>query len=154
MKPRSTPKLSTRTLAIGARQLVVQLALLITSCLALSYMSSLTPRQMVTSGPLAGALMIDLLGAGLEVLGGGGALGEAPGGLDHDVGAELAPGELGGVGLGGHAQALAVDHEGILFDLDAARVDAVHGVVTEQVAQGLGVGEVVDRHELDVGSLL
>src|SRR5450756_1312622 len=37
MKPFSTPKLSTSTLAIGARQLVVQLALEITSCLALSY---------------------------------------------------------------------------------------------------------------------
>jgi len=36
MKPRSTPKLSTSTLAIGARQLVVQLAFETTSCLALS----------------------------------------------------------------------------------------------------------------------
>ena len=61
MKPRFTPKLSTSTLAIGARQLVVQLALLITSCWALSYISSLTPRQMVTSGPLAGALMMTFL---------------------------------------------------------------------------------------------
>ena len=58
MKPFSTPKLSTSTLAIGARQLVVQLALEMTSCLALSYISSLTPRQMVTSGPLAGAEMM------------------------------------------------------------------------------------------------
>ena len=61
----------------------------------------------------------DLLGAGLEVLGGGGALGEAAGGLDDDVGAELAPRQLGGVGLGGDADALAVDDERVLFDLDA-----------------------------------
>src|SRR5450756_1206786 len=61
MKPFSTPKLSTSTLAMGARQLVVQLALEITSFLALSCMSSVTPRQIVTSGPLAGAEMITFL---------------------------------------------------------------------------------------------
>ena len=121
MKPFSTPKLSTRTLAIGARQLVVQLAFEMTSCLALSYISSLTPRHDGDVGALGGRRDDDLLGAGLEVLGGGGALGEAPGGLDDDVGAELAPRQLGGVGLGGDADALAVDDEGVLFDLHGPR---------------------------------
>ena len=121
MKPFSTPKLSTRTLAIGARQLVVQLAL----------------RDDVVRGLVVGLVVDadddgrvralgrrrddDLLGAGLEVLGGLGALGEAAGGLDDDVGAELAPGQLGGVGLGGDADALAVDDERVLFDLDGRR---------------------------------
>ncbi len=57
MTPFSIPNASFRTLAKGARQLVVQLALLMMLCLAGSYMSSLTPRTMVMSSPLAGALM-------------------------------------------------------------------------------------------------
>ena len=108
---------------------------------------------MVTSGPLAGARDDDLLGARLEVLGGRGALGEAAGGLDDDVDAELLPRQLGRVGLGGDADALAVDDERVVLDLDRPREHAVDGVVLEQVAQGLRVGEVVDRHELDVGAL-
>ena len=52
------PKLSSSTLATGARQLVVQEALEMMSCLAVSYISSLTPRQTVMSGSLAGAEMM------------------------------------------------------------------------------------------------
>ena len=107
----------------------------------------------MTSGFLAGARDDDLLRARLEVLGRGGALGEAAGGLDDDVGAELLPGQLRGVGLAGHADAPAVDDQRVVLDLDRAREDAVHGVVLEQMAQRPGVGEVVDRHELEVGAL-
>ncbi len=57
MKPRSMPKVSSRTLLIGARQLVVQLALLITLCFAASYCSWLMPKATVKSWPLAGAEM-------------------------------------------------------------------------------------------------
>ncbi len=59
MKPLTMPKLSSSTLAIGATQLVVQLALLIArgGCAA-SYLSSLTPMTIVMSSPLAGAEMM------------------------------------------------------------------------------------------------
>src|SRR5262245_63468216 len=47
IRPSSSPTLSWSTFATGARQLVVQLALLMMVCRAGSYASSLTPRQMV-----------------------------------------------------------------------------------------------------------
>src|SRR6266496_5179798 len=60
MKPRSMPKASSSTLAIGTTELVVQDALEMMSWLAGSYLESLTPITMVTSSPLAGAEMITL----------------------------------------------------------------------------------------------
>ena len=57
MKPRSMPKLSSRTFAIGPRQLVVQLALEITVCAAGSKAASLIPRTIVMSSSVAGAEM-------------------------------------------------------------------------------------------------
>src|SRR6266550_7788112 len=51
-------KLSCMTLAIGARQLVVQEAFEIMWCLAGSYLSSLTPSTTVKSSFLAGAEMM------------------------------------------------------------------------------------------------
>ena len=49
---------SCTTLAAGARQFVVQLALLMIWCWSGSYFPSLTPRTIVMSSPLAGALMM------------------------------------------------------------------------------------------------
>src|SRR6185369_9488232 len=53
--PLTMPKLSTNTLATGARQLVVQEAFEMMLCFAASYLSWLTPSTMVMSSPLAGA---------------------------------------------------------------------------------------------------
>src|SRR6266566_5248399 len=61
MKPRLMPNLSSRTLAVVARQLVVHEALLMMRCLAGSYCFSLTPSTTVTSGSLAGAVMMTFL---------------------------------------------------------------------------------------------
>src|SRR6058998_3513666 len=61
MKPRLMPNLSSRTLAVVARQLVVHEALLMMRCLAGSYAFSLTPSTTVTSGSLAGAVMMTFL---------------------------------------------------------------------------------------------
>src|SRR5450756_1007609 len=58
MRPRVMWNLSLTTLAAGARQLVVQEALEITSCLAGSYLSSFTPMTIVISSPSAGAEMM------------------------------------------------------------------------------------------------
>ncbi len=85
--------------------------------------------------------------------GGLGALGETTGRLDDHVGAELTPGELGRVRLGGDADALAVDDERVLFHVHDPRIHAMDRVVLEQVTQGLGVRQVVDADELDVGCL-
>ena len=49
---------SCTTLAAGARQFVVQLALLMIWCWSGSYSPSLTPSTIVMSSPLAGALMM------------------------------------------------------------------------------------------------
>ena len=61
MKPFSIPKLSSRTLARGTTELVVQEALEMMSWLAGSYVSWLTPMTMVTSSSLAGAEMMTFL---------------------------------------------------------------------------------------------
>jgi len=60
-------------------------------------------------------------------------VGEDAGGLDHDLDAVVAPRNLPGVALGDHGDALAVDHEVAVDDIDFARVAAVVGVVLEQV---------------------
>src|SRR5215218_1707396 len=57
IRPRSMPKASLRTLASGARQLVVQDALLMIVCEP-SYRLSLTPMTIVMSSSLAGAEMM------------------------------------------------------------------------------------------------
>ena len=57
----------------------------------------LTPSTIVTSGSVAGAVMITRSAPGLEVLGGSGPVGEGAGRLEHDLGAELLPGQLGRV---------------------------------------------------------
>src|SRR5918993_1305194 len=56
--PLRTPNRSWMTLASGARQFVVHDALEMMWCVEGSYLSSLTPRTTVISGPLAGAVMI------------------------------------------------------------------------------------------------
>ena len=112
ISPWLIPTVSCSTLATGARQFVVHEAFETTSCLAGSYAcSKLTPSATVTSGAVAGAEISDLLGAGGEVLGGVLAIGEQPGRLDHDVRAELAPGERRRVLLGEEADLRAVDDE-------------------------------------------
>src|SRR6266478_3838491 len=57
MNPCAMPNLSFKTFAMGARQLVVQLALETILSFAGSKTSSLTPIQIVASGSLAGALI-------------------------------------------------------------------------------------------------
>ena len=147
------PKLSLRTLASGPRQLVVQEALEMMWCAAGSYRSSLTPITMVMSSSGGGGGDQDLLGAGVDVLLRVGGLGEEAGGLDDDVHAQLAPGQLGGVALGQDLDGLAVDDDVAVLDLDAGRQAAGDGVVLEQVGERLGAGEVVDRDDLQVCAL-
>jgi hypothetical protein len=89
-----------------------------------------------------------LLRAAGEVLRGLVPRGEPAGGLYDHLGAEVAPREGGGVALGEHAETLAINDQVAVLDADLAREDPVHGVVLEQVRQGLGVGEVVDADDV------
>ena len=58
-------------------------------------------------------------------------------------------GQLGRVALGEHLDAVALDHQVAAVDADLVREPAVRGVVAGQMGVGLGVAEVVDRHDLD-----
>ena len=69
--------------------------------------------------------------------------------LHDDLHAEVAPGNLRGVGMGEDPQLFAVDEDRRLH-ADFVRNRAVHGVVFQQVGQRRGVGEIVARHELDI----
>ena len=120
MKPCSMPKLSCSTLASGARQLVVQEAFEMTWWASASYSSSLTPMQTVMSGSFAGALMMTLRAPASRCSGGPLALGEEPRRLDHDVDAEVAPGQRGRVALGEHLDELSVDDQATVANLDRA----------------------------------
>ena len=150
IRPRLMPQLSWTTLAAGARQFVVQLALLMMWCLAESYLSSLTPRTMVMSSFLAGALMRTFLAPAVDVAGGRGGVREPTGGLDDDVDAQVAPGQLGGLLLGEDLDLLAVDDDRGVGVLDRALEGAVGRVVLEEQRVHLGRHEVVDGHDLDV----
>jgi hypothetical protein len=102
------------------------------------------------SSPLAGRGDDDLLRARRQVLGGVVAAREEARGLDDDVHAEVAPRQLAGVALLEDLQRLAVDGQAVAGHLDRAGVGPEDRVVLEQVRERVVVGEVVDRHPLDV----
>ena len=95
-----------------------------------------------------------LLGAGLDVLLARGVVQEKAGALQDDVGADLVPLEVGGIGLGGQADALAIDDHGVAIDGDVAGEVTVDRVVLEHVGQVVRVQQVVDSDHLDAGEVL
>ena len=147
------PTRSLRTLATGARQFVVHDALEMTwwfsGVVDLVEVDAEDDRR-VGLGRRRGD--DDLLRARLEVLGGVRALGEEAGRLDDDVDAEVAPRQRGRVALGEHLDLVAVDDQHAVADGHLARERAVDRVVLEQVAERPGVGDVVDRDDLDVSA--
>ena len=110
------------------------------------------PSATVTSGSLAGAEMITLRAPGLEVLGRARAVAEEPGGLDHDLGADVAPRKRGRVRLGEHRDLAAVDAERPVEHLDGAGERPVDRVVAQQVREHLDVHHIVDAGPLDRGA--
>ena len=149
------PKLSCSTLATGARQLVVQLALLTYFISAVS-LSSFTPSTQVRSGAsLAGALSTTRLRAGLDVrvvarLAVLRPAGEDAGALDDHVDLHVAPRQLGRIPHGQGADLLAVDDQILAVVADRAREAAMRAVVLQQRRQHLVVREVVDRDDLEL----
>jgi hypothetical protein len=94
-----------------------------------------------------------LLGAAFQVFGGGFALGEQAGALEHDVDAELAPGQVGRIALGQHLDFPGADLDRVFGRGDLAGEGSVHRIVGEQVGVGFRRAQIVDRHELDVLAL-
>ena len=91
------------------------------------------------------------LGPGGQMLARAVFLGEASRALHHHVDAQLAPGQLGRVGLGQQPNPLTADHEGVFaLDADVHGQLAVHGIPLEQVGHLSGIGEIVDGDELEV----
>ena len=132
------PNDSCSTLANGARQLVVHDAFEMMWCFAGSYFSSLTPRTTVTSGLLAGAVMMTFLAPAVEVLGGAVAVGEEAGRLEHDVDAEVLPRQLRRVLQREHLELVAVDRDAVALGRDVGLEVAENRVVLEQVRERLG----------------
>jgi len=95
-----------------------------------------------------------LLGAGGQVLLGGFLGQEQAGGFDHHVSAHFVPLQVGRIALGRQADLLAVHHQGVAFDGDLTLEAAVHAVVLQHVGQVVGLEQVVDADDLDVGEVL
>jgi len=72
-------------------------------------------------------------------------------GLGDDLSADVAPVEVVGVLLAEDGDLFAVDDQGVRGRLYLAGELAVHGVVLEEVRQILGVAQVVDADDLNVG---
>src|SRR2546423_176185 len=77
-------------------------------------------------------------------------IGEPPGGLEHDVHAEVFPRECAGIFLSKNFYLVAVDDDRVFSGFDVALISAVHRVVLEEVRQSLGVGQIVDGDEVQV----
>ena len=91
----------------------------------------------------------DLLGARVDVGLGFGLGSEEAGALQHNVNADLAPGEVRRVFLGQDLDLLAIHGDGSLVGLDGvALVTALRGVIFQQVGKHFRAGEVVDRDDL------
>ncbi len=96
----------------------------------------------------------DLLGAGGEVRGSLGLAGEQAGALQHIVHAQLAPGQFARIALRDHADAIAVDHHGVAVDMHLAAEAAVRRIEAGQMSIGIGIAQIVDRHDLQILAVL
>ncbi len=97
---------------------------------------------------LSGCGQQDLAGARVAVLLQRIAGAEVARGLDHDVGTELLPWELGRFPLLRHAERVAVERQPTRDRFDRAWIAAVDAVVGKQVRQGVGVTQVVDADDV------
>jgi hypothetical protein len=74
--------------------------------------------------------------------------------LDDHVGTDVAPLQRRRVALGAQSDAPAVDDQRRAVDRDLALEAAVHAVVLQHVGQVVGLEQVVDADDLDVGEVL
>ena len=92
----------------------------------------------------------DLLRAGSQMLRRGVPVREQPGRLEHDVDAKVLPRQLRRILDREHLELFAVDADSLAARLDVGVQVAEYRVVLEQVCERGGVGEIVDRDEVDV----
>src|ERR1700687_4509273 len=79
-----------------------------------------------------------------------GGVGEASGGLDDNLRAHGFPRQRGRVFFFENLDHFAVDGNAVGSGGDGVGQIAENRVVFQQVSQRLGIGQIVDRHELDV----
>ncbi|SRR6266566_7963628 len=90
--------------------------------------------------------------AALEVTGGI-VPGAELGGLDHDLGAEVAPVDFRGVAVREDRDRPAADLDRACGVADRPLEATIGRIELEQMRQGSGVGDVVDRNDLDLFEL-
>src|SRR4029077_11972845 len=76
--------------------------------------------------------------------------GEQASAFQHHIHFEILPGQLGGVALRAHLDAVTVHHHSLALHGHRAGKFPVHRVVARQVRIGLRVAKIVDRDELQV----
>ena len=79
---------------------------------------------------------------------------EQTGGFDDVLSADFVPTEVGGILLGGDADAVAVDDQVSVFHFDRTVELSVDRVILEHISHVLHVDEVVDTDDYDVVSFL
>ena len=154
IRPCSTPNASSRTLTIGTKQFVVQLALDTTLCTLGSKSVWLTPITNVPSAPSDGA----------ETTTSGAPASRWAAALSREVKSPVdsttrstpssRPRQLGGVAHLQHLQLVVADLDPRVRRLDGLREGAEQRVVLEEVGHRLERAEVVDGDEVDVGAAL
>src|ERR1051325_5015717 len=145
MKPCTTPQLSSTTLTTGTRQFVVQEALERTWCLAGSYFFSFTPMQIVMSSPLAGAEITTFFAPAVRCLA------ACSRSVKRPVlsSTSSTPSSFHGSFSG---SLIAVTRISRPFTTRLSPLGStVPGIVLEEVGERLGIGDVVDAHEFQVG---
>ncbi len=95
-----------------------------------------------------------LLGAALEMPGRLRLAGKQTGALQDDVDAQVAPRKLRRIALSEHADAIAVHDHRVPVDGDFARKTPMHRVMAGEVRIGLGIAQVVERHDLHLARAL
>ena len=103
---------------------------------------------------LGGGGYEDFLRASSEMGSGLVAVREEAGAFQRDVDAVGAVGQAGRIALGGNLDAAAVDDQVGAVGADFAGPGAVNQVALEQQRVEFGIGEVVDRHQLEPAILL
>ena len=62
----------------------------------------------------------------------------------------LPPGDVGGIAMAGNSDMPAIDDNPLFIGADILLIDPHYRIILQQVRQGGIVGEIVDRHHLDI----
>ncbi len=79
-----------------------------------------------------------------------GRIGEKAGGFEHNVYAQVAPGDLGRVALGKELYLFAVVENAVFIGRDLGIELAIDRVVAEQQREGAGREQVIDADDFDL----